>query len=582
MKVLLLIIPLVFLHTVATVEYKTGLIQFQKEPFLESVNSTSVLFKHENRFTATPVDQDSDEIQIKVGEELFMEQNESQTTFTPQSVVNVPLPEGKTLDDYIAFLISEYSSQIDRIVQSGDFIQEFADVISSQSALFAVKRCPILRVKHVYLNVVEVEIMLRREFRISDNKIEKWPSSLLSSRNLRNSMLFEILAYPELVKVYVYIPNDKTIGDFVRSVKPKTINVLSEVSDIFWKSLIAGLKQKDAPNVRKVHLKNLLRIVSTHYYESTFPNDVGMHSIMSTMGNSNYGRKSVNIPHDLTDNIWLNNCDKIYLDFGLMPFPNTTMHSSDILKDMVEKIYALGTLTYPVFSFAHLVSLLQNEVIQSEYATKILVNKTCKPTPFSIQSLNEAIAKQMNSAKFPIKFSPNEVIIQSIGSKFSMKRYNESIEFEHAKFPSDKEFASTEKERLEAYIEFVKGKVNSEQNEDNVKKEFLEFFWAEENVEEFGNQLTELIPFLKEEERIAIESEKRKEEEINNAGKKNSTTHASTTNTSNHSSNMGMYLITIVIFGGVLIIVVVVFYLQYKKKKKKRYDFRRNTSTLRQ
>ena len=307
-----------------------------------------------------------------------------------------------------------------------------------------------------------------------------------------------------------------------------------------------------------------------------------MHSIMSTMGNSNYGRKSVNIPHDLTDNIWLNNCDKIYLDFGLMPFPNTTMHTSDILKDIVEKIYALGTLTYPVFSFAHLVSLLQNEVIQSEYATKILVNKTCKPTPFSIQSLNEAIAKQMNSAKFPIKFSPNEVIIQSVGSKFSMKKYSESIEFEHAKFPSDKEFASTEKERLEAYIEFVKGKVNSEQNEDNVKKEFLEFFWAEENVEEFGNQLTELIPFLKEEERIAIESEKRKEEEINNAGKKNSTTHASTTNTSNHSSNMGMYLITIVIFGGVLIIVVVVFYLQYKKKKKKRYDFRRNTSTLRQ
>ena len=170
-----------------------------------------------------------------------------------------------------------------------------------------------------------------------------------------------------------------------------------------------------------------------------------------------------------------------------------------------------------------------------------------------------------------------------------MERYNESFIFKHEQFPSDKEFASTEKERLKAYIEFIKKKVNTEQNEDSVKKEFLEFFWAEENVEEFGNQLTELIPFLKEEERIAIESEseKRKEEEKNNADQKNSTNNNSTTNTSNtsnQSKGKGLYLITAVIFGGVLIVVVVVFYFQYKKQKKKRrsYDFRGNTSTLRQ
>ncbi len=165
-----------------------------------------------------------------MGEELFMEQNESQTTFTPQSTVYVALPDGKTLDDYVAFLIHEYLSQIDGIVQSGDFNQDFADVISRQSALFAANQCPILIYKRMYLNVIEVEEMLRREFRISDNKIENGPSSLLKRGNLRNSMLFEILAYPELAEVYVYIPNDKTIDAFVRSIMPKAVNLLSEVS----------------------------------------------------------------------------------------------------------------------------------------------------------------------------------------------------------------------------------------------------------------------------------------------------------------------------------------------------------------
>ncbi len=130
-----------------------------------------------------------------------------------------------------------------------------------------------------------------------------------------------------------------------------------------------------------------------------------------------------------------------------------------------------------------MIFLLHEENVRSIIASTLIADQKVKPTPVSIQSLNEVIAKQLNSAKFPIEFFPNESIIPpSIGSKFCMERYNESFIFKHEQFPSDKEFASTEKERLKAYIEFIKKKVNTEQNEDSVKKEFLEFFWAEENV----------------------------------------------------------------------------------------------------
>ncbi len=62
-----------------------------------------------------------------------------------------------------------------------------------------------------------------------------------------------------------------------------------------------------------------------------------MRSIMSEMGNANYGKKFVNIPNDLSDNILLNNCDKIYLDFGLIPYSNSMANIFTSFKTYYQK-----------------------------------------------------------------------------------------------------------------------------------------------------------------------------------------------------------------------------------------------------
>ena len=554
----------------------------EKDGIVSFINKTSIQYKLDHQFTtANPPTNPKDQV-ITVGEELFKSQNAAGTAVAPESLVTFSLPDGKTIDEYIAFVIENNPSGIGKAVKEGvNFNNELANLIKNDETSFAAKHLSNAKERIVSPSLSDLELMLHSNFKIENNKLVQIQDSTVK-KDVENSLLKQMLVLSSLYKAYVYIPKDLQLLDFIRSVAPKNLKDHDKATDEVWVALMAAIKGKDEGDTRKVPFMHLLEGLSRLSYSKNNPDAIKIinSTIKAKSINISVGKTKINPYTDLSEEMFKLTYDKIYLDFGSLPVEEESWNDCEIVEDMIEAIMDSINSQMKEITFSNIIIQLQRKHVRVSYKRTFVDASILKPATISIKDINERVAEKLNSTKFQLYVTGNEVIEPPSESEFS--RSNGNIAYVHKEFPNLK-FQLTENELCLAYFNFVKGKVNSEQEEQKVREEFFKVFWSKETVAEFGTQLVQLDEFAKEEAAIPSKNDSKDDDDDDNdnsgsivasgaSGESGKPTTTNTTTTTTYSCSWGIPVGIVVVIGvfGIVLVVVI------KKKKTKETEMKNN------
>ena len=495
-----------------------GQFSFKRQDLISLVDKQNIQCKPEYNFVTTPVSPGSDEYEIKVAEKL--KENLNQSNDSPKVILS--LPTGRTIDNYVEFLFKEDLPGIINSLDDSRLDGYIARRLTEIKEQYAIKQLPNVSEKFVAPNVIELERMLHSSFRIAYSKIITGSTPLSNTNRIKNSLLFDILNYAGGVKAHVYIPKSSTIRGFLLSAcsfQPSEMNF----SDKVWDHVMTSLKRKDDPDTQKINLTTLVYSMNSLEIVRTYSN-LQMDSWQRSM-DSHFGRTHAKIPTGLSDSVSLSNCDKVYVEFGTLPYQSSTGSDEYIVREMIKRLLPFLNSTNLNFNFLMLISVLQTKEAQSVYKSTFIDKSAFSSIEISFQDVNEAVAKQMNLIKVPFFIGENNIILPPTDSKFTTKEDNGRILFEHSEFPHDKERLLSDDCILEKYVNFVSKKsLNPSERKGKLLKEFLKCLWASETVTEFTAQFTQLFDELfkkreqvekerKEMRELREEEERKKEEE---------------------------------------------------------------------
>ena len=494
---------------------KYGKFSVSKHYFWSFLNEACILYKPDYEFTARAVPPGTNHFKVEVGEKLFKKNTRRSAVCSSDSTVSVMLPPGKSLTDYLAFIVSNWLSYIGEFVKNGEFNQHIADEISKAYKVFPYEQCTDIKQRHVYVNAVELDDYLQTNFLKTNEAKTKKKSTANSDRLIRKSILFIALDKLPWYSIYVYIPSDQTLHDFVTSVIPK-VNRFTNVVDVAWNSLLAALKSKDCPNVRRINVKYLLKQLCLYQYEGYLDNIAPLEIIPDATIVPDRWMTKINFPRGIGFEITLHNCDKFYFDFGMLPVRDESLSDFDILQDMVKTIYPTMKKVNQLYALMPIIQKLQSKSGRQAYGSHFISDEIIQLTDFTVSSLNETVAEYMNSIKIPIHILPTDIVEPPSESDFTIVSNSKKYQYYvNNQFPVTEYNILTDNDRLTFYIQFVKQKVaDSNQNERMVVEQFCKNFWARETVAEFHDQFIQSIDFLKEEDEAAIVSEEQEMKEI--------------------------------------------------------------------
>ncbi len=513
---LLVHFSLLFSLVAAELVVELGQFSFQRRDLISLVDKQKIQCKPEYNFVTKPVSPGSDEYEIKVAQEL--KKNLNQSSDSPK--VTLYLPTGRTIDDYVEFLFKEDLPAIINGLDGNRLDGYIARRLTEIKEQYAIRQLPNVSEKYVAVNVIELERMLHSSFRIFNSKITTGSTPLSNTNSIKDSLLFDIINSDGGVTAHVYIPKNSTIRGFLLSAcsfKPSEMNF----SDQVWDHVMTRLKRKDDPDTQKINLTTLVSSMNSLEIVRTYSN-LQMDSWQRNL-DSHFGRTHAKIPTGLSDNVSLSNCDKVYVEFGTLPYQSSVGSDQYIVREMMKRLLPFFNSTHLNFNFLILISFLQTKEAQSVYKSTFIDKSALPSVEISFQDINEAVAKQMNLIKVPFFIGENNIILPPTDSKFKSEE-NVAILFEHPKFPRDKERLLSDDCILEKYVNFVSKKsLNPSERKGKLLKEFFKSLWASETVNEFTTQFPQLFDelFKKREQeekegkeiRELWEEEKRKKEE---------------------------------------------------------------------
>ena len=501
----MLLVYFFLLYSLVTAELvvELGQFSFKRQDLISHLNRQNIQCKPDYNFVTKPVSQGSDEYEIKVAQELKKNLNQSDSS----STVHLCIPSGKTIDDYVEPLFKEDLPAIIKSLDDNCLNEFIAYRLTEIDDQFAIKQLPNVSEKFVAPNVIELEQMLHSSFRIFNSKITTGSTPLSNTNRLKDSLLFEILCCISGVKAHVYIPESTNIQQFILSActfEPSEVNF----SDKVWERVMARLKRKNDSNTRKISLAELVSAMNSLEIVRTSTNS--RFDSMLRDRDAHFGRPHAEIPTGLSDIISLDNCDKVYVEFGTLPYQSSTGSDEYIVKEMIKRLLPFLNSTNLNFNFLMLISVLQTKESQSAYKSTFIDKSALPSVEVSFQDINEAVAKQMILIKVPFFIGENNIIFPPTESKFTSKEENGRVLFEHSEFPHDKERLLSDDCILEKYVNFVSKKsLNPSERKGKLLKEFFKCLWASETVNEFTTQFTQLFDELfKKREQEELELEK--------------------------------------------------------------------------
>ena len=184
----------------------------------------------------------------------------------------------------------------------------------------------------------------------------------------------------------------------------------------------------------------------------------------------------------------------------------------EIVKDMINYFFDSINSQENISSLSDLVTKLLSEKVKLNYENSFNAPEF-EPTRVSIKDLNESIATKLNSVKLPLIIEKEEIIYPPSNSKFTTSKqfkinsteYNLYDIFVHEHFPnvsfqmeSNQLFWLPAYQMIFHYFSFIKEKLDSEQCESVVRKEFFRLFWAKETVIKFFKRLIQLYSYANE------------------------------------------------------------------------------------
>ena len=490
---------------------KPSKFSFNNRELFSRVKAAKIQCKPDHHFTAKPISPGSEEFEIQAAQRLFLKQKGAPKT---SSTVKIKLPNGKNIDEYVAFL---FKQKLNHIINSyvGNALNEGVanDLLESQDA-FALNQQPNLKEKFVCPNVIDLEKTLLSNFVISKGTITKQITTDKISNRLKNTLLYKILEHPKDITAYVYIPKSMDLDEFVLSAC--TFELSTETfSDQVWSHVLAALKHKDDPDTKEEFLGSLVNEMCElgigHQLKQYEQSKIIQHM------ESTYASKQANVPKDISDNIGLDNCDKIYLHFGKLSYPSNLSNDCEIVSNMTVVLLSHLNSTGIYNNFLDLVLNLKKYKTDSIYHSIILDKSIVQNVEVSFQLLNEAVANQMNLIKIPLTFRDLEITEPPIDSIFTVRKNYETFEFSSDQFPRDSKCLIDGRFILDKYVEFVVKKITPDREREIVRQEFFKFLWATETVTEFGEQFAQL--FKEEFEPLELidikkEKENKKKEEM--------------------------------------------------------------------
>lgn len=510
MKLSLLASPLVLFQVIHSTKQ-----EIRHKPFAipakylaKLVNEALIPFKPDNQLSTKLSPSDLEDEESKYRENVLRNRNDEETKSTAYPTVEIRLPKGKTIDEYISFIVEDNLFEISEHLKENSYLKMgFVKSILIDELGFAAECLKNLKYQNVCPSVSKLDAMLRENFKIEQDVISRI-SDNGTETEISGSLFRDIFSRPERYKAYVYIPECILLDEFVQffmSANTKNCKKGKNLGDEVWLAITKGLKDKKESRTRKVPLVHLLQSMSKIIHYKTSSQNINGNESKVVM------KKIVRFPEELSDELLIETCDKIYLDFGLFPLHWVFLNSCDILKEVIVNLMEYFNGEGQVSGFSDLIFTLQHEITKSNYKQSFVAERKLKSIYVPIKELYEKIANKLNSIKLPLFITPNEIPEPPAESGFTKTYFDGDIDYQNDEFPN-LFHELTGSELAFYYIRFIKEKLGpKKQNEQQVLKEFFDLFWATETVERFGGVLVRLNDFAREEKVIADEIRKKLE-----------------------------------------------------------------------
>ena len=504
---MLLSVYFLLLCSVVTSELviEPGKLSFLQSDLISFVNKQNGQCKSSFNFVTESVTSDADEYLINTAQKLRDKQDlRSPTQSATPSTVTLKLPAGKTIDNYVDFLFKEDLPAIIRNLDAKNLNIYLSDKLAANEDQFAIKQLPNVTEKCVAPGIISLEEMLNSSFTLSGNKITLRGGGDREGNLSKGSLLRTLLENLERFKAYVYVPKSKSVDSFVLSACSFNPN-RSRFSDQVWNHVMAALLTKDSLNAEKIELSTLVKsmnymaIVTTSYPKSRYD------PFGSYFESTNNLR--ANIPGSLTSDASMDNCDKVYVELGTLPYQSKFIKDVDIVKDMITRLLPSLGFGSSYSSFPGLINKLQSSSTKSAYKAAFMNELAISSVEIPFDDVNKAVVNQMNLIKVPLSIDKDDIILPPTDSKFKATEGSWQKIFTNDEFPHDKERLLTDDCILEKYIEFVfKKTFNPEEQKNKLLKEFFTQLWATDTVTEFSTQFSQQF------EEILKKKEQEKEE----------------------------------------------------------------------
>lgn len=572
-EIMLQFILLVLFCTSALAEVKVANkeFEFSQSSLVSAFKNITLRHKPDRNFVATAAKPSSSDFEVRVAEELSKLQKDADSS---TSTLKLTLPEGKTLDDYVAFVVNDTPS----IVENWSFNANVAYKLSDNETKFAIKQLPNITEKSVCPNIVELEKMLKSNFAVSGGKVTEQQSPPKDISRLRDSIAYDVLSSLDSIDCHVYIPSHhNSVVSYINSALPSyNTPVSSNIHNKVWRYVMGSLKRKDDKNVQRISLKSLIEKTRSIYSQITTSSVYSPYSGYQKFPGSSYNigpETYARIPSGLDNDVGMSYCDKIYVDFGTLPVRSDSSSESEMIKGVLSTILSDINSGGSISSFISLISKLQNSTTKSNYRTSLLAKCNCKDILFTFQELNEAVAKECNLVRISFTLKESDIVDPPADSQFKVEKGSWTTRYSCKQFPQDEGEKLSKEIILQQYLELAKNKVNMEQSKEEVRQEFFKYLWATESVTEFSQKFGEifeskLLEIEKQaaEERRRKEEEERKEKEREERLEKERSERNKSVRSSKSPSNVNAVLI-IVIFGGASC-VLIIFYFRKRESNK--------------
>ena len=572
---------LLFVATKANTALRHSTLTFSTNTLLASIKEAKFMCKSQHHFVTSPPTTGTDEFQVQVAEKLCELQKKAGSTAIPTSVT-MDLPKDTSVKDYLIYILTKIESHPD----ISKFNDDFAIVLQKHLGFFILERSPELSKRPVCMNVVELDKMLQSNFKYLGGKVVQHASPVLAKTRLQETMLFTMLFNLSKIRAHVYIPDNLFVSDFVMLAIPNTMSMYDNCTDKVWSNVLSSLKRREDLHVQKVSLSFLIETMNSVTYSNPHAHSYSSFPASSTA--------KVNVPGGFSADIGLNNCDKIYVNFDVLPFNSGIFSDRDIVYDFIIKsLTELNSAGISISSSSDLVARLQvDDNVFVNYHFSFIDRSTLLSISTPLREFNDIIAQLMNSKKFPFTITESAIVPPPSDSPFKVEVMYGDTNYSHLQFPHDINMKIDKYTLLGKYVKFVFKKINADQNSNQVCKEFFLHFWASATVSEFEAQfsvvfsddfkrikeLDDIKAFWEEEDarewamahKDKLEEEKKVNEKFTYQSKHDSNSNSSFTASASLSTTAKIIL-AVVIFGfGGVIVVVILYYLRRKKKKKTR------------